>query len=318
MSPVWDTIKLRGGTAAEWTTANPILADREVGVEKDTRKLKIGDGVTHWVDLLYVVGVAAGTTVSSVNTKTGAVSLVASDVGADASGAATAASSAAYTAAVSTAASDATSKVGVESARALAAEALLQPSISDSNGHITAASAPLLAQRDRLTLLSSYFAEPFPRAIATVSSALVSGTMQGVAVPLLKGQVVSKIAFHTGTTAANGPLNQWFALWSSALALIGTTTDDAGAPWTANTTKSLNMVTPYTVPADGLYIVTCLVTVSTTPPSILSFATNAALAAEAPALNGRDLAHTSLTNLASAPSTVALTASTILPWCAVG
>lgn len=46
-------IQLRGGTAAEWAAANPILADREFVVETDTKKNKIGDGVTHYNDLPY-------------------------------------------------------------------------------------------------------------------------------------------------------------------------------------------------------------------------------------------------------------------------
>lgn len=44
---------MRGGTAAEWTSENPTLAAREVGVETDTRKLKIGDGTTAWTSLAY-------------------------------------------------------------------------------------------------------------------------------------------------------------------------------------------------------------------------------------------------------------------------
>lgn len=41
----------RRGTAAEWAAANPILGEGEIGVEEDTERLKIGDGVTHWADL---------------------------------------------------------------------------------------------------------------------------------------------------------------------------------------------------------------------------------------------------------------------------
>lgn len=41
----------RGGTAAEWSTANPVLAARELGVTTDTRIIKIGDGVNAWNDL---------------------------------------------------------------------------------------------------------------------------------------------------------------------------------------------------------------------------------------------------------------------------
>jgi hypothetical protein len=38
----------RRGTAAEWTTINPILAAGEIGFETDTGKFKIGDGVNAW------------------------------------------------------------------------------------------------------------------------------------------------------------------------------------------------------------------------------------------------------------------------------
>lgn len=50
----------RGGTAAEWTTENPVLADREMGVETDTRKFKFGDGVTAWDTLAYAGGGTGG------------------------------------------------------------------------------------------------------------------------------------------------------------------------------------------------------------------------------------------------------------------
>ena len=46
-------IQLRGGTAAAWTTANPILAQKEMGIETDTNKIKLGDGTTAWTSLAY-------------------------------------------------------------------------------------------------------------------------------------------------------------------------------------------------------------------------------------------------------------------------
>lgn len=41
----------RRGDAVEWTAVNPILGDGEIGFERDTGELKIGDGVKNWVDL---------------------------------------------------------------------------------------------------------------------------------------------------------------------------------------------------------------------------------------------------------------------------
>ena len=47
-------ILLRRGTAAEWTASNPILLEGEVGVETDSKKLKVGDGLTVWASLPYI------------------------------------------------------------------------------------------------------------------------------------------------------------------------------------------------------------------------------------------------------------------------
>jgi len=46
-------IQLRRGTASQWTTANTLLAQGEVGLETDTNKFKFGDGVTTWNSLPY-------------------------------------------------------------------------------------------------------------------------------------------------------------------------------------------------------------------------------------------------------------------------
>ena len=49
------TVKMqqRRGTAAQWTSANPVLADGEIGVETDTLRAKIGNGSTAWASLTY-------------------------------------------------------------------------------------------------------------------------------------------------------------------------------------------------------------------------------------------------------------------------
>lgn len=47
------TIIMRNDTAENWSTKHPILAKGEFGVENDTNKFKIGDGVTAWDKLGY-------------------------------------------------------------------------------------------------------------------------------------------------------------------------------------------------------------------------------------------------------------------------
>lgn len=55
-------IRPRRGTATQWTTVNPILAEGEIGIEipangvgKGLVQIKFGDGVTKWSDLPYAV-----------------------------------------------------------------------------------------------------------------------------------------------------------------------------------------------------------------------------------------------------------------------
>jgi hypothetical protein len=50
-------IKNRRQTAANWTAINPTLFAGEIGVETDSRQIKIGDGVTAWTSLLYASAV---------------------------------------------------------------------------------------------------------------------------------------------------------------------------------------------------------------------------------------------------------------------
>lgn len=57
--PVVTSIRLRRGTAAQWTSTNPVLAAGEMGVESDTRKFKFGNGTSPWTSLAYGVGSVA-------------------------------------------------------------------------------------------------------------------------------------------------------------------------------------------------------------------------------------------------------------------
>tara|TARA_R110001632_G_scaffold74788_1_gene170755 strand:- start:2185 stop:2586 length:402 start_codon:yes stop_codon:yes gene_type:complete len=50
-----DIIQIRRDTASNWTSANPTLAQGELGAETDTSKIKIGDGSTAWSSLGYLI-----------------------------------------------------------------------------------------------------------------------------------------------------------------------------------------------------------------------------------------------------------------------
>ena len=49
-------IETRNDTAINWATINPILNEGEMGWERDTNRLKIGDGFLQWNDLPYFEG----------------------------------------------------------------------------------------------------------------------------------------------------------------------------------------------------------------------------------------------------------------------
>lgn len=46
-------IQLRNDISNTWVTKNPVLLQGEMGIESDTKKMKIGDGTTAWNDLGY-------------------------------------------------------------------------------------------------------------------------------------------------------------------------------------------------------------------------------------------------------------------------
>jgi len=64
-------IQLRRGTASQWTAANTLLAQGEIGLETDTSKLKLGDGSTLWNSLSYF---SAGSGVTAVTATSPVVS----------------------------------------------------------------------------------------------------------------------------------------------------------------------------------------------------------------------------------------------------
>jgi hypothetical protein len=51
--PRGDLIQIRKGTAALWSSVNPVLAEGELGLETDTGKIKGGNGVNDWNSLPY-------------------------------------------------------------------------------------------------------------------------------------------------------------------------------------------------------------------------------------------------------------------------
>lgn len=53
-------LQIRHGTAAEWTAADTLLRVGEMGIETDTFKAKVGNGVLTWTALPYMTGGGIG------------------------------------------------------------------------------------------------------------------------------------------------------------------------------------------------------------------------------------------------------------------
>lgn len=47
-------LQFRRGTEAEWFAADTVLGEAEIGYETDTKKIKVGNGITSWNSLAYV------------------------------------------------------------------------------------------------------------------------------------------------------------------------------------------------------------------------------------------------------------------------
>ena len=63
-------IQLRRDTAANWTSANPTLAQGELGLETDTLKIKAGNGSTAWTSLGYLIDTGGYAATGVANTWT--------------------------------------------------------------------------------------------------------------------------------------------------------------------------------------------------------------------------------------------------------
>lgn len=74
-----DRIQLRRDLSTVWALVNPVLADGEVGFERDTKKFKFGDGINAWNSLGYTEAQDGSTTGRVADTPISGHRIVASD-----------------------------------------------------------------------------------------------------------------------------------------------------------------------------------------------------------------------------------------------
>lgn len=166
---------------------------------------------------------------------------------------------------------------------------------------------------------SGTISESFPRGAGAnfqALSALTSGTLRLVAIPLLAGMPITSIGV-TSVAAAVSPTNQWFGLLDASRVAIRLTADDLTAAWAGNTTKTLALTTPYTVASSGLHYIAIMVTAATPPTLAGSSSGNGAVPNRAPILGG-NTSDTGLTGPPALPFTAgAITGSGLLPYVSV-
>ena len=73
-------IQIRRDTASDWTSANPTLAQGELGLETDTLKLKAGTGTTAWNSLGYYTLATVGFLATTGGTMSGGLGMGANDI----------------------------------------------------------------------------------------------------------------------------------------------------------------------------------------------------------------------------------------------
>lgn len=129
----------------------------------------------------------------------------------------------------------------------------------------------LCAQQDG-TLPANAIAQTYSRHLgSTNGTALTTQVATYTPIPLLKGTVITSITYLSATTAATTPLNQLFGIYDKGGALLASSADATTAAWAANTAKTLNLSSTYTVPRTDVYYLGILV-VATAVPTLASLA----------------------------------------------
>ncbi|WP_367128322.1 hypothetical protein [Saccharothrix sp. HUAS TT1] len=90
-----------------------------------------------------------------------------------------------------------------------------------------------------------------------------TGVAIGTFVFLRKGDIVTSLSFVSGATALATGTAGWHALYDASGNLLAQSAGQGATAWAANTARKLALTAPYTITADGWYIVATSTTAST-------------------------------------------------------
>ena len=189
-----------------------------------------------------------------------------------------------------------------------------QELVKDSAASAGVAWAPAYWQ---FGLPSGVIAETTPRQLLNYGNEplLTSGKLYLASIYLPKDAVITSISFTASTTGAGTPLNQWFALYDSSLALLRQTLDDTTTAWGTGVTKTLNLTSTYTTTASGMFYLGIMVKATTVPTlRAEDIHTNIDIVGLAPILYGTTN-NTGLTDTAPNPATgLTVTTADAMPY----
>lgn len=151
----------------------------------------------------------------------------------------------------------------------------------------------------------------YAQVAGTDTAANTSARPYGYSVGLFKDELMTTITFYSGTTAGASLANQWFFICDSTGLVLAKTADDTSTAWGANSAKTLTITGgPYRIPSTGLYYLGYMVKATTVPSYIgMPYGRDAASSIQ-PLRSFVDNVNTALTNPASCPSSVTLSAKT--------
>lgn len=114
------------------------------------------------------------------------------------------------------------------------------------------------------------FAEDFPHDNITTDlvAALTTAVMTSVAIPLIAGDVITKMSVISGATALATPAHAWMALYSAAGALLGQSTDVPAQALAANTVLTHTFASTIAIPTTGVYFAAICI-VATVVPTLI-------------------------------------------------
>lgn len=137
------------------------------------------------------------------------------------------------------------------------------------------------------------------------ASVLTTAVMSSVPVWFNAGEVVNTIRVASATTAANGPTNQWCAIYDPDGNLVDQTENLEDEAWAANTVKAFDFDDEVTIGQSGWHRVAICVTATTAVPTLVGATLHNAIVSGAWATGELPLSATSGSALTdTAPATI--------------